>query len=64
MIGFVILCVSAANDGAPLGELVENPGGGEPDLADDGGEPEAVGVVDRVEDSVMVVNGLTLLDKE
>lgn len=37
--------VGLAVDGEPLGELVEDPGEGEPDLADNGEEPEGVGVV-------------------
>ena len=43
--------VGLAGDGVPLGELVEDPGEGEPDLADDGYEPERVGVVGRGQDS-------------
>lgn len=43
--------VGLASDGAPFGELVEDPGEGEPDLADDGDEPEREGVVGRGEDA-------------
>jgi hypothetical protein len=44
--------VGLAVDGEPPGELVEDPGDGEPDLADDGGEPQADGVRDGVQDTV------------
>ncbi|RZR75793.1 hypothetical protein BHM03_00000279 [Ensete ventricosum] len=37
-------CIGLAGDGEPLGELVEDPREGEPDLADDRGEPEGVRV--------------------
>jgi hypothetical protein len=44
--------VRLAVDGEPLGELVEDPGDGEPDLADDGDEPQPDGVRDGVQDTV------------
>lgn len=42
--------VGLAGDRAPFGELVEDPGEGEPDLADDGDEPERERVVGRGQD--------------
>ncbi|KAL6959097.1 hypothetical protein U1Q18_046324 [Sarracenia purpurea var. burkii] len=39
--------VGLAGDWEPFGELVEDPGEADPDLADDGDEPERVGVVGR-----------------